>query len=114
MHMLQTLRRLAQNREAARKSRLRKKVSGSTKKLNSLLIQARKESLLHVLFVCVFVYICVCRNVQYSRKSTNISLNNNVNIDDMYMLFTQVFPICIFVINFILFATCMHGVLARD
>jgi len=33
MYILQTLRRLAQNREAARKSRLRKKVSHSTKTL---------------------------------------------------------------------------------
>jgi hypothetical protein len=110
MHILQTLRRLAQNREAPRKSSLSKKVSRSTKKLNSLLIQAsRKESLLHVLCVCVFVYICACRNVQYFTKSTNIYPNNNVSVYDMYMLFTQVLSYVLLLSTlFVLLHACME------
>lgn len=50
MCMSQTLRRLAQNREAARKSRLRKKVSQSTKKLHNL-----KKHIMHI-FISVHIF----------------------------------------------------------
>lgn len=66
--MLQTLRRLAQNREAARKSRLRKKVSQSTKKHHNLKKQImhayisvcaylHKHTLIHVALIKVQTYV---------------------------------------------------------